>query len=47
MEEIWINVAYKFDQQYAEEVSRGDRSRWWTYQLLNTSFIVMLIKSKT
>ena len=36
-----------FDQEYAEEVSRGDRSRWWTYQLLNTSFIAMLIKSKT
>ena len=36
-----------FDQQYADEVSRGDRSRWWTYHLLNTSFIVRLIKSKT
>ena len=40
-------VHTNFDQQYAEEVSRGDQSRWWTHQLLNTSFIVMLIKSKT
>ena len=36
-----------FDQQYAEEVSRGDQSRLWTYQLLNTSSTVKLIKSKT
>ena len=36
----WINFACKL-------WLTGDRSRCWIYQLLNTSFIVMLIKIKT
>ena len=41
------NLGQRRIQTLINSMLIGDRSREWTYHLLNTSFIVMLIKRKT
>ena len=47
LQRAWANLGQQRIQTLINSMLIGDRSREWTYRLLNTSFIVMLIKRKT